>query len=44
MRKTKEKPGDVFNHPKTTLAVALFAGACAFIGVENFFENVIGLF
>jgi hypothetical protein len=44
MGKRKKQLRYEFNHAPTTVLVAVFGGACGFITVESFFEEIIDLF
>ncbi len=44
MRKRKQQLRYEFNHTPTTVLMALFCGACGFITVESFFQEIMDLF
>jgi len=44
MGKRKKQLRYEFNHTPTTMLAALFGGACGFITVESFFEDIIQMF
>lgn len=44
MGRRKKRPSYEYHHTPTTLLVALFGGACAFIAVEIFLPDLLKLF